>query len=57
MKRLFNLLPAVLLMAMLSACGEQDSSADKASEQYGQTESAETVGRAGQEQSAASETT
>lgn len=57
MKRLFNLLTAVLLMAMLSACGKQDSSADKESGQYGQTESAETVGRAGQEQSAASETT
>lgn len=54
MKRLFNLMLAVLLMVMLSACGEPDSSADKVSEQYGQTESAET---AGQEQSAASETT
>lgn len=57
MKRLFNLMLAVLLMVMLSACGKQDSSADKESEQYGQTESAETVGQAGQEQPAASETT
>ena len=57
MKRLFNLMLAVLLMVMLSACGKQDSSADKESEQYEQTESAETVGQAGQEQSAASETT
>ena len=57
MKRLFNIMLAVLLMVMLSACGKQDSSADKESEQYGQTESAETVGQTGQEQSAASETT
>ena len=57
MKRLFNLLQAVLLMVMLSACGKQDSSADKVPEQYGQTESAEMTGQAGQEQSAASETT
>ena len=57
MKRLFNLMLAVLLMVMLSACGKQDSSADKASEQYEQTEDAETTEQAEQEQPAASETT
>lgn len=57
MKRLFNLMLAVLLMVMLSACGKQDSSADKESEQYGQTEDAETTEQAEQEQPAASQTT
>lgn len=53
MKRLFNLMLAVLLMVMLSACGKPDSSADKVSEQ---TEDAETTEQTEQEQSAASET-
>lgn len=57
MKRLFNLMLAVLLMVMLSACGKPDSSADKVSEQYGQTKDAETTELAQQEQSAASKTT
>lgn len=33
MKRLFNIMLAVLLMVMLSACGKPDSSANKVSEQ------------------------
>lgn len=57
MKRLFNLMVAVLLMVMLSACGKPDSSADKVSEQYEQTEDAETTEQAEQEQPATSETT
>ena len=56
MKRLFNIMLAVLLMVMLSACGKPDSSADKVSEQYEQTEDAETTEQSEQEQSAASET-
>ncbi len=52
MKRLYNFLLAVLLIVMLSACGKQlgtDSSADKESEPYVQTESAETTEQSEQE--------
>lgn len=54
MKRLYSFMLAGLLIAALSACGKQtgtEFSADKAAEQYGQTESVETT-----EQSAGSET-
>lgn len=56
MKWLYNLISVGLLIVMLSACGKQtetESSADKAAEQYGQTENVEP---AKQEQSAMSET-
>ncbi len=52
MKRLYNFMLAVLFIAMLSACGKQlgtDSSADKESEPYVQTESAETTEQSEQE--------
>lgn len=54
MKRLYSFMLAGLLITALSACGKQtgtEFSADKAAEQYGQTESVETT-----EQSAGSET-
>ena len=44
MKRLYSFMLAGLLIVALSACGKQmgtESSADKAAEQYGQTESVE----------------
>ena len=59
MKRLYNLILACLLIASLSACGNQaetDSLADKVSEQHGRTESAGTTGQTEQEQSVSSET-
>ena len=58
MKRLYNLMLAVLLIVILSACGKQegtDSSVDKGMEQHGQTEGAEMTEQAEPEQSAASE--
>ena len=61
-KRLFNFMLAGLLIVLLSACGKQagiKSSADKAVEQYGQTEGAETtkqIEQTEQRQSAALET-
>ncbi len=60
MKRLFNMMLSCLLIASLTACGKQagaDSSADKASEQYGQKESIKITEQAEKEQLAASETT
>ncbi|MDE6845426.1 MAG: aldo/keto reductase [Lachnospiraceae bacterium] len=52
MKRLYNLMLACLFIVMLSACGKQavtDSSADKVSEQYVQTESVEAIEQAEQQ--------
>lgn len=59
MKRLFNFMLAVLLIVALAACGKQagaESAADKAAEQYGQTENSETTEWAEQEQAVNSET-
>ncbi|MCM1225495.1 MAG: hypothetical protein NC548_64725 [Lachnospiraceae bacterium] len=59
MKQMYNLILACLLIVTLSACGkrtETDSSADKVSGRYVQTESAETTEQAEQEPSAVSET-
>lgn len=59
MKRRYNFMLACLLIASLSACGKHagtDASADKVSEQYGQTESVEKTEQAEKEQQAESET-
>ena len=59
MKRLFNFMPAVLLIVALSACGKQagaESTTDKAAERYGQTQNSETTKWVEQEQAANSET-
>ena len=55
MKRLFNLMLSVLLIATLSACGKREGySADEVTEHYGQAEGIETTGQTKQEQPATS---
>ncbi len=52
MKRLFNLMLALLLMAALSACAKREGYSADDVEQYGQAEGTETTGQTKQEQPA-----